>query len=67
MGAKALLIHPSYQGVCGWHGVEDLCVTLGGLSMFLSGIRISGSISREVKCEAMRAEESDGRIVPQAP
>ena len=47
MGAKALLIHPSYQGVCGRHGTEDLCVTPGGLIGFLSGVRISESISEE--------------------
>jgi len=23
MEAKALLVHPSYQGVCGRHGMED--------------------------------------------
>jgi hypothetical protein len=47
MGAKALLIHPSYQGVCGRNGTEDLCVTPGGLVGFLSGVRISESISEE--------------------
>jgi len=26
MGAKALLIHPSYQGVCWRHDTEDSCV-----------------------------------------
>ncbi|MFP5111389.1 hypothetical protein ACSU64_03230 [Bacillaceae bacterium C204] len=25
MEAKALLVHPSYQGVCGRHGMEDEC------------------------------------------
>ena len=36
MGAKALLIHPSYHGVCGRHGTEDLCVTPGELVGCLS-------------------------------
>jgi hypothetical protein len=31
MGAKALLIHPSYQGVCWRHDTEDSCVTPGDL------------------------------------
>jgi hypothetical protein len=31
MEAKALLIHPPYQGVCGWHGTEEQCVTSGRL------------------------------------
>ena len=47
MEAKALLIDPSYQGVCGRHGTEDLSVTPGGLVGFLSGVRISDPISDE--------------------
>jgi len=31
MEAKAFLIHPPHQGVCGRHGTEDLGVTPGGL------------------------------------
>ncbi|GMA61389.1 hypothetical protein GCM10025859_67630 [Alicyclobacillus fastidiosus] len=31
MEAKALLVHPSYQGVCGRHGTEDDVVTHGDL------------------------------------
>ena len=45
MEAKAFLIHPSYQGVCGRHGAEDLCVTPGELVVFLGGNRISNLIS----------------------
>ena len=30
-GGKGVLIHPSYQGVCGWHGTEDLSVTPGAI------------------------------------
>ena len=45
MEAKAFLIHPSYQGVCGRHGAEDLCVTPGELVVFLGGNRISNPIS----------------------
>jgi hypothetical protein len=47
MEAKALLIHPSYQGVCGWHGTEDVSVTPGELVGFLSGNKISDPISEE--------------------
>jgi hypothetical protein len=47
MGVKAILIHPSYQGVCGRHAAEDLCVTPGELIGFLSGVRISDPISEE--------------------
>jgi hypothetical protein len=45
-GGEGVLIHPSYQGVCGWHGTEDQYVTLGGLIVFLSGIRITDPISK---------------------
>jgi len=45
MEAKALLIHPSYQGVCGRHGTEDLCVTPGELAGFPCGNGISDPIS----------------------
>ena len=47
MEAKALLIHPSYQGVCGRHGTEDVSVTPGELDGFLSGNEISDPISEE--------------------
>lgn len=56
MEAKAFLIHPSYQGVCGRHGAEELSVTPGGLMRFASGIAISDLISREVKWEAKPCE-----------
>jgi hypothetical protein len=56
MEAKAFLIHPSYQGVCGRHGTEELSVTPGGLIRFVSGIAISDPISREVKWEAKPCE-----------
>jgi len=45
MEAKAILIHPSYQGVCGRHGAEDLGVTPGGLTEFLRRDRVSDPIS----------------------
>ena len=44
-GGEGVLIHPSNQGVCGWHGVEDLCVTPGGLMEFPGGAGISDPIS----------------------
>jgi len=66
MEAKALLIHPSYQGVCGRHGKEDQYVTPGGLVRFSGGTGISDPISLTAKWEAMPGESSDGRIVPEA-
>ena len=48
-GGEGILIHPSYQGVCDRHGVEDQCVTLGGLIRLLGGTKISDFISREAK------------------
>ena len=30
-GGEGDLIHPPHQGVCGRHGMEDQCVTLGDL------------------------------------
>ena len=44
-GGEGVLIHPSYQGVCGRHDMEDQCVTLGGLAVFLAGTRITNPIS----------------------
>jgi len=34
---KGVLIHPSYQGVCGWHGTEEQRVTSGELVRFPGG------------------------------
>jgi hypothetical protein len=65
-GSEGVLTHPSYQGVCGRHGTEDLDVTPGGLVGFPGGTGISDPISREMKWEAMPGESSDSRIVPQA-
>lgn len=36
-GGEGELVHSSYQGVCGRHGAEDLCVTSGGLVEVLGG------------------------------
>jgi hypothetical protein len=63
-GDEGTLIHPSYQGVCELRGVEDQCVTPGGLIRFLVGAKISDSISREAKRGATSYEQSDDRIVP---
>ncbi len=46
-GGEGALTHPSYQGVCGWHGTEDLCVTPGGLIGFPGGTGISEPISEK--------------------
>jgi hypothetical protein len=45
-GGEGVLLHPSHQGVCGRHGVEDPSVTPGGLLGLLGGTRISDSISQ---------------------
>jgi hypothetical protein len=45
MEAKAFLIHPPHQGVCGRHGTEDLSVTPGGLSGSSGGTEGSDPIS----------------------
>ena len=55
-GGEGILIHPPHQGVCGRHGTEDQCVTLGELVVFLGGARISNPISGKAKCEAMHGE-----------
>ena len=65
MGAKALLIHPSHQGVCGRHGTEDLCVTPGELVGSPDGTGVSDPISRKAKWEARLGEWSDSRVVPE--
>jgi hypothetical protein len=44
-GGEGVLIHPLNQGVCGWHGVEDLWVTPGGLIGFSGGAETSDPIS----------------------
>jgi hypothetical protein len=55
MEAKALLIHPSYQGVCGRHGTEDLDATPGELARFPGGTGISDPIrENEMGSEALR-------------
>lgn len=55
-GGEGALIHPPYQGVCGRHGMEDQCVTPGGLTWFLGGARISRPISKNAKWEAKPCE-----------
>jgi len=56
-GGEGVLIHPSYQGVCGWHGTEDLSVTPGGLMRFGDWHSSrSDPISREMKWKAVLHE-----------
>ena len=52
-GGEGVLIHPPYQGVCGWHGREDQGVTPGGLAGFSGGTGISDPISREAESERL--------------
>src|SRR5437016_5629664 len=33
---EGVLIHPPHQGVCGWHGTEERCVTSGGLADWIN-------------------------------
>ena len=47
MEAKALLIHPPHQGVCGRHGTEEQRVTSGGLTGSLGGDRSKQTYKRE--------------------
>ena len=61
---EGVLTHPSYHGVCEWHGTEDPCVTPGGLVVFPGGAGITDPISREAKWGGMHGEQSDNRIVP---
>src|SRR5208282_1987850 len=44
-GGEGVLIHPPHQGVCGWHGTEEQCVTSGGLAESPGGTGESGPIS----------------------
>jgi len=64
MEAKAILIHPPYQGVCGRHGREDQYVTPGGLTRFPKGSRDKRPYKHNAKWEAKPREWSDNRIVP---
>ena len=47
MEAKALLIHPPHQGVCGRHGTEEQCVTSGGLTESAERHRSKRTYKRE--------------------
>ena len=44
-GGEGVLIHPPHQGVCGWHGTEEQCVTSGGLTESSDGTGVSEPIS----------------------
>ena len=49
------LIHPPHQGVCGRHGMEDRCVTLGDLGGSAGGAAATDPISEsEVGRDARR-------------
>ena len=64
-GGEGALIHPPHQGVCGRHGTEDQCVTLGDLGGSAGGTAATDPIS-ESKWEGTLVEESDGRVAPDA-
>src|SRR6516164_2526513 len=51
---EGVLIHPPYQGDCGWHGTEEQRVTSGELAGSLGGTGVSGPISAsEMASEAL--------------
>ena len=53
-GGEGVLIHPLYQGVCGWHGTEEQRVTSGGLAESPGGTGVSKLISgSEMASEAL--------------
>src|SRR5208283_2139505 len=57
---EGVLIHPPHQGVCGWHGTEEQCVTSGGLAESAGGTGVSRPISAsEVASDALSV---DGRL-----
>ena len=57
---EGVLIHPPHQGVCGWHGTEERCVTSGGLAESPGGTGVSRPISEsEVASDALSV---DGRL-----
>ena len=52
---EGALIHPPHQGVCGRHGMEDQCVTLGDLGGSAGGAAATDPISEsEVGRDARR-------------
>ena len=54
-GGEGALIHPPHQGVCGRHGTEDQCVTLGDLGGSAGGTAATDLISEsEVGRDARR-------------
>ena len=59
-GGEGVLIHPPHQGVCGWHGTEEQCVTSGGLTGSPGGTGVSRPISEsEMASDVLSV---DGRL-----
>jgi hypothetical protein len=59
-GGEGVLIHPPHQGVCGWHGTEEQCVTSGKLAESSGGTGENRPISEsEVARDALSV---DGRL-----
>ena len=65
-GGEGVLIHPPHQGVCGWHGTEEQCVTSGGLAESPGGTGVSGPISASEVASEARASSRTAAIVPEA-
>src|SRR5260370_40406737 len=57
---EGVLIHPPHQGVCGWHGTEERCVTSGGLAGSPGGT--GGSRPTSESGVASDALPVDGRL-----
>jgi hypothetical protein len=52
-GDEGVLIHSPHQGVCGRHGMEDSCMTPGGLIWSSRGSEVNNPISnREMGSDA---------------
>ncbi len=69
-GGEGVLIHPPHQGVCGRHGTEYQCVTLGDLGGSAGGTAATDPISEsEVGRDARRGvgRPSSTRSVAKAP
>ena len=66
-GGEGDLIHPPHQGVCGRHGMEDQCVTLGDLGGSAGGAAATDPISEsEVGRDARRGVGPGAEYVPEA-
>jgi hypothetical protein len=59
METKALLVHPSHQGVCGRHGTEDDDVTHGDLVMSENNA-LAGRVGKQSRSDRVAPTTSKG-------